>query len=118
MSVRTPLIFAALMAGLVAIGFGLTALFLALAANYGAIAAAGVLSIALLTLAGFAILAERIIARRQAEQEPATPVEALRHAVRTNPVGTVGAIAGLSFIVMRQPALAARAARHIATLLV
>ncbi|WP_421785195.1 hypothetical protein [Hyphobacterium sp.] len=115
---RTLLVILAVASGLVAAGFGLTALFMALAAEYGAIAAAAAVSLFLLTLMGAALIAERIIARREQKRQPDSPVSALRMAVENNPVGTLSALAGLSFIVARQPALAARAAKHLATLLI
>lgn len=115
---RTSLIVFAVASGVVAAGFGLCALFLAIAAEYGAIAAAGAVSILLFTGMGAALVAERVMARRQSKQEPDGPVSALKLAVENNPVGTLSALAGLSFIVARQPALAARAAKHLATLLI
>lgn len=113
---RPVILIAAIVSGIVAIGFGLTALFLALADRYDPVSAALAVAILLGSISVIALVTDYILAKRKPKLDTSSPAAMIKSAVRSNPIGAISALAALTFIVARQPVLAARIAKHVSTL--
>ncbi|GJL96980.1 MAG: hypothetical protein DHS20C06_07970 [Hyphobacterium sp.] len=113
---RPALIITAVLSGIIALAFGLAAMFLAVAEYYNPIIAALSVAVLLAAIAIMALVTDHILARRNPKPDMSSPTAMVKSAVRANPIGAVSALAALNFLIARQPAMAARMARHISTL--
>ena len=113
---RPVILTTAIVTGIAAICFGLTALFLAVADRYDPVIAAMAVAVLLGSISVIALVTDYILAKRKPKMDTSSPTAMIRSAVRTNPIGTISALAALAFIVARQPVLAGRIARHVSTL--
>ncbi|WP_417476679.1 hypothetical protein [Maricaulis sp.] len=113
---RFALLITSGLTGIIALAFGLAAIFLTVEDLYGPVIAAFSVTGLLASISVIALIADRILARRRRKPDLSSPTKIVKSVVRANPVGAVSALAVLSFVVVRRPAMAARMARRISTM--
>jgi len=113
---RPVILITAIVSGTIAAGFGLTAIFLALAEAYDPIIAAFAVAILLGSISAIALVTDYILSKQKPEMDMSSPAAMIKSAVRSNPIGAISALAALTFIVVRQPVLFTRIAKHVSTL--
>lgn len=113
---RAALLITTVLSGIIALAFGLAAIFLAIADLYGSVIAAFSVATLLALISLIAWVTDHILARRKSKPDLSSPPAMIKSLVRANPIGAVVGLAALSFAIVRRPAMAARMARRISTL--